>query len=176
MTKKFTLSDEDKRLFAEATAASKALPEKKKIKETKKTLDPQSLAYRRYQASRIMPYADTAPLAKAESALLFCKAHVSKKKLEQLQQGLFPKPSVLDLHGLTESDALARLNDFIYQSHKAKTSVVLVIHGKGSRNSPHAPILKNAVNEHLRHLDAVLAFCSARSEDGGQGAVYVMLR
>ena len=54
--------------------------------------------------------------------------------------------------------------------------MVLIIHGKGSRNSSNAPILKNAVNEQLRRLDAVLAFCSALSEDGGVGALYVMLK
>lgn len=175
MTKKTTLSDEDKRAFAEAMAASKPLAKKKKIEETKKSEDSQSLAYRRYQASRAAPSADAAPLVNADSALLFCRATVSDKKIQQLQQGIFPKPPILDLHGLTESAAIASLNDFIYQSQKRKITVVLIIHGKGSRNSPNAPILKNAVNEQLRRLDAVLAFCSARSEDGGNGAVYVLL-
>ncbi|MCD6045710.1 MAG: hypothetical protein K0R48_873 [Gammaproteobacteria bacterium] len=175
MTKKTTLSDEDKRAFAEAMAASKPLAKKKKIRETTQSEDPQSLAYRRYQASRTAPSAGTAPLVNADSTLLFCKATVSDKKMQQLQQGVFPKPPLLDLHGLTESAAIARLNDFIYQSQKRKIPVVLIIHGKGNRSSPNAPILKNAVNEHLRHLDAVLAFCSARSEDGGNGAVYVLL-
>lgn len=175
MTKKTILSDEDKRLFAEAMAISKPLAKKKRIEESKKSEDSQNLAYRRYQASRTTPNTDTAPMANADSALLFCRATVSDKKMQQLQQGIFPKPLVLDLHGLTESKALASLNDFIYQAQKRKISVVLIIHGKGSRNSPNAPILKNAVNEQLRRLDAVLAFCSARSEDGGNGAVYVML-
>jgi DNA-nicking Smr family endonuclease len=175
MTKKTTLSDEDKRLFAEAMAASKPLTPKKKINETKKSQDTQSLAYRRYQASHTTPNTDTAPMVNAESALLFCRANVSDKQMQQLQQGIFPKLAVLDLHGLTENEAMARLNDFIYQSQKRKITVVLIIHGKGSRNSPNAPILKNAVNQQLRRLDAVLAFCSARAEDGGVGAVYTLL-
>lgn len=176
MTKKTTLSDEDKRLFAEAMAANKPLTPKKKIEETKKSQDTQSLAYRRYQASRTTPNIDTAPMVNANSALLFCRANVSDKQMQQLQQGIFPKPAVLDLHGLTENEAIARLNDFIYQSQKRKITVVLIIHGKGNRNNLHSPILKNTINEQLRRLDAVLAFCSARSADGGNGAVYVMLK
>ncbi|MEO7557909.1 MAG: Smr/MutS family protein, partial [Gammaproteobacteria bacterium] len=32
------------------------------------------------------------------------------------------------------------------------------------------------VNAWLQQRDEVLAFCSARSEDGGTGAVYVLLK
>jgi len=32
------------------------------------------------------------------------------------------------------------------------------------------------VNSWLRQMDAVLAFCSARPNDGGTGAVYVLLK
>jgi DNA-nicking Smr family endonuclease len=176
MTKKTTLSDEDKHLFAEAMAANKPLAPKKKVEETKKPQDTQSLAYRRYQASRTTPNTNTAPMVNADSPLLFCRANVSDKQMQNLQQGIFPKPAVLDLHGLTENEAMERLNDFIYQSQKRKITVVLIVHGKGSRSSAQAPILKNAVNEQLRRLDAVVAFCSARSVDGGNGAVYVMLK
>lgn len=175
MTKKTTLSDEDKRLFAEAMATSKPLAKKKRLVENKKAADSTNLAYRRYQASRTAPNTNSMLIVNAESSLLFCRANVTDKKMQQLQQGLFPKPPMLDLHGLTENEAMARVNDFIYQSQQRKMSIVLIIHGKGSRNHSHAPILKNAVNEQLRHLDAVLAFCSARSEDGGNGAVYVLL-
>jgi DNA-nicking Smr family endonuclease len=38
------------------------------------------------------------------------------------------------------------------------------------------PILKNEVNEWLRQIELVLAFCSARPEDGGRGAVYALLQ
>jgi DNA-nicking Smr family endonuclease len=37
-------------------------------------------------------------------------------------------------------------------------------------------VLKNIVNRWLQHIDAVLAFASARSVDGGSGAVYVLLK
>lgn len=176
MTKKFTLSDEDKRLFAEAMAASKPLTPKKQIKEPEKSEDTQSQAYRRYQASKNIAAADPIPIVSAETPLSFRRTTISDKKWQALQQGLFPNPATLDLHGLTEDEAMMRLNDFIYQSHQKKINVVLIVHGKGNRNTLNAPILKNAVNVQLRHLDTVLAFCSARADDGGNGAVYVLLR
>lgn len=176
MTKKFTLSDEDKRLFAEAIAASKPLTPKKQIKEPERSDDTPSQAYRRYQASKISDAADPIPIVSAETPLLFRRTIVSDKKWRALQQGLFPNPATLDLHGLREDEAIRRLNDFIYQSHQKKINVVLIVHGKGNRNTLHAPILKNAVNVQLRQLDSVLAFCSARPEDGGNGAVYVLLK
>ncbi|MHB8428784.1 MAG: Smr/MutS family protein, partial [Acidiferrobacterales bacterium] len=36
--------------------------------------------------------------------------------------------------------------------------------------------LKGKVNSWLRQKDEVLAFCSAPRQDGGTGAVYVLLR
>lgn len=176
MTKKTILSDEDKRLFAEAVAKSQPLVKKKRIAKTQKSQESPNLAYRRYQASHTTPAINATAIVHSEEVLFFCRSTVSDKKMQQLQQGIFPKPSVLDLHGLTEQEALASLKNFIYHSQKSKLSVVLIIHGKGNRNNHHAPILKNAVNEHLRHLDTVLAFCSARAEDGGAGAVYVLLK
>ncbi|MBY0378003.1 MAG: Smr/MutS family protein [Gammaproteobacteria bacterium] len=176
MTKKFGLSDEDKRLFAEAMAATQPLSSKKQIKESKKLEDKQNLAYRRYQASKTSPAAELAPLVSAETPLLFQRATISDKKFSALQQGLFPNPPILDLHGLKEDEAMTKLKDFIYESHQKKIKVVLIVHGKGNRNTLNAPILKNAVNMQLRHLEIVLAFCSARSEEGGTGAIYVLLK
>ena len=37
-------------------------------------------------------------------------------------------------------------------------------------------MLKIKVNSWLRQKDQVLAFCSARPQDGGTGAVYVLLK
>jgi len=52
---------------------------------------------------------------------------------------------------------------------------VRVVHGKGLRSGPRGPVLKHAVNVWLRKVDAVVAFASAPRQDGGTGAVYVLL-
>ena len=56
---------------------------------------------------------------------------------------------------------------------------VLIVHGRG-RNSPdQRPVLKDAVKLWLTRGELgrrVLAFSTARSYDGGSGAMYVLLR
>jgi DNA-nicking Smr family endonuclease len=53
---------------------------------------------------------------------------------------------------------------------------VRIIHGKGYRSGARGPVLKTAVNLWLRHHHDVIAFVSARTIDGGTGALYVLLR
>jgi DNA-nicking Smr family endonuclease len=52
---------------------------------------------------------------------------------------------------------------------------VRVIHGKGRGSGQRGPVLKSAVNRWLRRHGNVRAFCSARRNDGGTGALYVLL-
>jgi DNA-nicking Smr family endonuclease len=54
--------------------------------------------------------------------------------------------------------------------------VVRIIHGKGNTSLGKMPVLKGRVNSWLRQKNEVLAFCSARPNDGGTGAVYVLLK
>ena len=176
MTKKFTVSEEDKRLFKETVANIKPLTPKKIRQDSTTTDEKENFAYRRYQPSRVVTDPKTADNVRAEDKLYFCRANVNEKKLQKLQQGLFNKSHELDLHGLTEEEAIKQLNDFIYAAIRKKIEMVVIVHGKGSHHSGPLPILKNSVNQQLRLLDTVLAFCSARQEDGGSGAVYVLLR
>ena len=53
---------------------------------------------------------------------------------------------------------------------------VCIVHGKGLHSVDGKAVLKSAVNDWLRKIDDVLAFCSAKNSDGGVGALYVLLR
>ena len=50
-----------------------------------------------------------------------------------------------------------------------------VIHGKGLSSRDHEPVLKARVGGWLAQRADVLAFCQARPEEGGSGAVLVLL-
>jgi DNA-nicking Smr family endonuclease len=176
MTKKFTVSEEDKRLFKETIANIKPLSSPKTRQKSVVSNEDPNFAYRRYQASHSMPDNKIADNVKGEEKLYFCRPNVNEKKLQKLQAGLFNKSHCLDLHGLTEDEAIKQLHDFIYAASRRKIEMVVIVHGKGSRHGGALPILKNSVNQLLRQLDNVLAFCSARQEDGGSGAVYVLLQ
>ncbi|HEX7233924.1 MAG TPA: Smr/MutS family protein, partial [Nitrosospira sp.] len=53
---------------------------------------------------------------------------------------------------------------------------IRVIHGKGLSSRNGEPVLKARVGSWLSQRDEVLAFCQAKPEDGGSGAVLVLLK
>ena len=97
-----------------------------------------------------------------------------RKTLHLFKRGQYNPEDTIDLHGMTIAQAKAELDLFITESYQANYFAVAVIHGKG-RNTADKPILKNKVNEWLREYPTVMAFCSAPSNDGGAGKVYIML-
>jgi len=103
---------------------------------------------------------------------------VDRRHLKRLQAGTIPAEWELDLHGLTAAEARSDLRRTLAAAHEEGVRCVLVIHGRG-RHSELGPVLKE---ELPAWLDApplsrlVMAFASARPEDGGSGASYVLLR
>src|SRR4029077_14245487 len=95
--------------------------------------------------------------------------------LKKLRRGHFKVDAEIDLHGLTSPQARSALRDFIARQVARGARCVRVIHGKGLRSGPRGPVLKNVVNVCLRRMEVVVAFGSARSVDGGSGALYVLL-
>jgi len=119
---------------------------------------------------------DAASAAAADGALSFQRGGVRTQVMRRLRRGLYPIDDELDLHGLTQTAARERLAEFLEHSRDAGCRCVRIIHGKGYRSGARGPVLKTAVNLWLRrHLD-VVAFVSARTIDGGTGALYVLLR
>jgi DNA-nicking Smr family endonuclease len=51
-----------------------------------------------------------------------------------------------------------------------------VIHGKGLSSPGREPVLKGKVLKWLTQREEVLAFCQARPNDGGSGALIVLLK
>jgi DNA-nicking Smr family endonuclease len=50
------------------------------------------------------------------------------------------------------------------------------VHGKGLGSKNRKPVLKNKLRLWLPRRDEVLAFCQAPDDDGGSGAVLVLLK
>ena len=96
--------------------------------------------------------------------------------LRKLRRGHYPVQDELDLHGLTVSAAGVRLGDFLNYARGQRLSCVRIIHGKGLSSPGKSPVLKPQVARWLRAHDGVLAFTPARRDDGGSGAMYVLLR
>ena len=107
--------------------------------------------------------------------LLFRRAGVPADVLRALRRGRYTVAAELDLHGLTEREAKQVLREFLGEALLHGQRCVRIVHGKGRGSGPRGPVLKRAVNHWLRQTGAVQAFASARSTDGGTGAVYVLL-
>jgi len=122
----------------------------------------------------LLPPPDEALLNTGDE-LLFRRPHVPEAVLLKLRRGHYAVDAEIDLHGLNGAEAKAALREFLAGAAQRRMTCVRVIHGKGKRSGPRGPVLKNVVNRWLQHSDAVLAFGSARSVDGGSGAVYVLL-
>ena len=99
--------------------------------------------------------------------------------MRALRRGDFSLQGRLDLHGLTQAEAKTAVDRFLAESRRAKRRCVLIVHGKGLNSQAQIPVLKEAVRSWLsqKHVGKmVLAFATARPQDGGAGAVYVLLR
>jgi DNA-nicking Smr family endonuclease len=83
--------------------------------------------------------------------------------------------ATLDLHGYTSAEAAVHLQRFIQSAKAQGLRAIRVVHGKG-HGSARGPVLKAIVDRWLREFPDVLAFCSAQPQNGGTGAVDVLLR
>ena len=108
--------------------------------------------------------------------LLFTRPGLQHSVMRKLRRGQYAIEAELDLHGNTIPEARERIMIFLNRSRARGIRCVRIIHGKGKSSEGKLPVLKGKVNAWLRQKNEVLAFCSARPNDGGTGAVYVLLR
>lgn len=108
--------------------------------------------------------------------LLYTRPGLQHSVIRKLRRGQYAIEAELDLHGATVIQAREAVNVFLKNARERDKRVVRIIHGKGNTSAGKLPVLKGKVNSWLRQKDEVLAFCSARPNDGGTGAVYVLLK
>ena len=107
--------------------------------------------------------------------LSFSRSGLQRNVLKKLRQGKNPIEHALDLHGLSVEQARHELLEFLGECEVAEIRYAIIVHGKGFR-SKDKPVIKPMVNRWLRAAVSVLAFHSAQPQDGGSGAVYVLLK
>jgi len=108
--------------------------------------------------------------------LVFIRPGLQQRTLKKLRRGQIVVNAELDLHGMTVTIARSAVADFLRECQRRHIQCARIIHGKGRGSRHRAPVLKQKVGGWLRQRDEVLAYCSARSYDGGTGAVYVLLK
>jgi len=108
--------------------------------------------------------------------LHFARPGVPAAAMRKLRRGGWVIRGELDLHGLTGDEARVALAAFLNRCMREDRRCVRIIHGKGLGSKNRLPVLKNKVRHWLTQREDVLAFCQARTVDGGAGAVIVLLK
>jgi DNA-nicking Smr family endonuclease len=108
--------------------------------------------------------------------LLYLREGQSPAVLTKLRRGHWVVQANLDLHGMISDEARAMVASFLAECKKRGIRCVRIVHGKGLGSRNKEPILKHKVRHWLMQKDEVIAYAQARANDGGSGAVIVLLK
>jgi len=112
----------------------------------------------------------------AAEPLRYLKDGLAPRLLLKLGRGQYSVRDELDLHQMTAAVAKDAIARFLAECKARDLLCVKIIHGKGLRSKHAGPVLKGLTDRLLRQRGDVLAFRSARYNDGGSGAVIVLLK
>ena len=115
----------------------------------------------------------------AETELSYDPAPRLDRRTEmRLRRGRLSIDACLDLHGMTQGEAHHALVQFLGSVYENGQRTVLVITGKGGTNG-RIGVLKEAVPRWLKETMTrryVRGFAHAAPKDGGEGALYVLVK
>jgi len=103
------------------------------------------------------------------------RAGVGVDVTKRLQRGDWRIQSTCDLHDLTVNEARDALASHIERGLQQGHRCIRVVHGQGFGSKGGAPVLKAKVQTWLVQFEAVTAFVQAKPEQGGAGALVVLL-
>ncbi len=177
-----TPDDADKALFREATNGTRRLRNDrlplphKRPRASRPRLRDDSAQYDDATDMQLafMTLPESMELEEGEE-LQFKRPGLPSATFRRLKRGLHPIEGELDLHGYTRSQAQLAVAEFLRDAKRCDARCLRIIHGRGL-NSRHGPILKRKLAGWLQCHPQVLAFTTATPADGGNGAVYVLLR
>ncbi len=107
--------------------------------------------------------------------LKFLRSGYSSRLLKKLRRGDYAIQDELDLHGLIASEAKQETHAFVNECARDRVRAVRIVHGKGRNSAGRTPVLKNMLLGWLSKNQYVIVVCSSPANDGGTGAVYVLL-
>ena len=104
------------------------------------------------------------------------RSGVANSVLRDLRRGRWAIQDEIDLHGLNREEARDRLAAFLARSLNYGRRCVRIVHGKGHGSPGREAVLRRLVRGWLVQKNEILAYCQAKPQDGGEGAVIVLLR
>jgi DNA-nicking Smr family endonuclease len=166
--------------FARAVGPVNRLPDKRRAERSPAAVEPiprQRIADEAQAlASSLSDELDVTTLLDTDADLAFRRQGIGADVLSRLRRGHWSVQRHLDLHGMTREVAREALAQFIRHAERDGLRCVRVVHGKGNGSPGREPVLKGKVRTWLVQKREVIAFAQASAQDGGHGAVLVLLR
>lgn len=170
----------DKNLFVRAAGAVRPLREQLRVQLAPEQPAPipfqQQLDEQRVLQEAISDEFDSGTLLDVDDALSFRRPGIGTDVTRKLRKGQWSIQRELDLHGLRREEARESLATFIRTACREGIRCVRVVHGKGLGSPGKTPVLKSKVQSWLVQKTEVLAFVQARGDEGGAGALVVLLK
>ena len=118
---------------------------------------------------------DVDSLLETDAALAWRRPGIGPDVLRKLRRGVWTLQAQIDLHGARTDEAREMLGNFMREAQQKGWRCVRVVHGKGLGSPGRQPVLRDKVRRWLVQSDRVLAFVQARADEGGAGALVVLL-
>lgn len=106
----------------------------------------------------------------------YLRQGLASSVLKDLRRGRWVVQDHIDLHGMNREEARSQLAAFLHECRKNGIRCVRIVHGKGLRSPGKLSVLRQLVRGWLMQKNEVLAYCQARPQDGGEGALIALLR
>lgn len=174
----FTVSTEDRDLFVRSIGIVRPIKDAvAPISKPRPSAEPvqSQLDEARVSGELIDSAIDPATVEVGEE-LSYLKQGHSPQLLRKLKRGQFSIADEIDLHQMTASVARAAVTQFLAESKREGKLCVKIIHGKGLRSRNEGPVLKRLMDNMLSRRADVLAYASAKANEGGTGALIVLLK
>ncbi len=170
-------SDDDLDLFRESIGSVRRL---KSDRVRSRPPAPRAIPTQRQRdEGRVMDDLANAPIdfstVETGEEITYLRPGLQKRVLTRLRRGHWRVQDQIDLHEMNLEVAGLSIRSFLEHAYRERMSCVKIIHGKGLRSGPAGPQIKRLTARLLSRNDRVAAFASAPPNDGGTGAVYVLL-
>ncbi|MFP3019420.1 MAG: endonuclease SmrB [Arsenophonus sp.] len=174
MKNKFKLSDEEIKLFKEATTDIKPLlhdivnhssswPQQKKEQFIKKYVIKEQLDTSYYFSDEYQPALEV------DGPTRYLRSDVNSYELKKLRRSNYIPKIFLDLHGLSQGQTKQKIGTLIEECYKNNTYCACIVHGHGK------DILKKKVPFWLAQHPKIIAFHQAPKIWGGSASLLILV-
>lgn len=119
---------------------------------------------------------DVESLLETDESLSWRRPELGVDVVRKLRRGVWALQGELDLHGMRTDEAREQTVQFLREAQVKGWRCVRIVHGKGLGSPGRQPVLRDKVRRWLVQSDRVLAFVQARADEGGVGALVVLLQ